>query len=371
MQWHDDYASRAAASNLYEVEYLVELIDLFFNDYSTFSEHCSVAFSDLRIRKACCDGYISLLDAIRLIQVRHPEVGDAFNYGLVRHAMTKLSVHGFLYYVDGTRSHLDGTFAIQSATKRRWSKLLGRNAICGPTWIIEQYRRSIPFIEISNTKGDLNLGTAFLVSIGAVENSGSTVVAVTSKHVCGPSSDNTICRIQSTAGPIEWGELYEHPTLDLCLIRVFPKFPMTTFAFSDTYVLSQIFAMGYPKIGKTKDAYLISSSGQVNGMIDSQDDEHRYFIFTANVAPGQSGGPILNALGQVVGIVTENREIIGQTAGENHIEKHHCAIESQYIGLFIESVFNNFVSVPMDHRYIENTPSYTQFASFQIPYIPV
>lgn len=100
-----------------------------------------------------------------------------------------------------------------------------------------------------------------------------------------------------------------HPTRDLALVRVDPsehdgKLVPIPIAKEKVSTGEIIFALGYPSThgGHTK----ICTSGEVTGL-DRFVDMPGYFEFSAEVHPGNSGGPIVDRSGRAVGVVTRGK----------------------------------------------------------------
>lgn len=98
-----------------------------------------------------------------------------------------------------------------------------------------------------------------------------------------------------------------HPTRDLALVRIDPsehQLALAPLPMSKSKVVStdRIFAVGYPNTasgGQRK----VCTSGEVTG-VDKYVDMPGYFEFSAEVAHGNSGGPIVDKFGHAVGVVT-------------------------------------------------------------------
>jgi S1-C subfamily serine protease len=99
--------------------------------------------------------------------------------------------------------------------------------------------------------------------------------------------------------------IYSNEIDDIAIIRVkdtsLTFFPIP-FSVKNFSVGDDVIAFGFP-FASTMGKELKMSSGIVNSSKGFQDDA-RYFQFSAAIDPGNSGGPILNKSGNLVGLIT-------------------------------------------------------------------
>ncbi|MFD2962766.1 MULTISPECIES: S1 family peptidase [Olivibacter] len=83
-------------------------------------------------------------------------------------------------------------------------------------------------------------------------------------------------------------------------------------------VLDEVLTIGFPSIPMTADAYLIahkgevnsrftpmsSHVGEVNASVSSYSEQGEFIIFSAKTSSGNSGSPLINKYGDVIGVVT-------------------------------------------------------------------
>ncbi len=98
----------------------------------------------------------------------------------------------------------------------------------------------------------------------------------------------------------------EHPSLDLAYIKIISNASFTPIAIGDSDTVrvgSDVIAIGFP---------LGSELGQdptvTTGIISAKRDDLNYLQTDASLNPGNSGGPLLDALGYVVGVNTAGIE---------------------------------------------------------------
>ncbi len=73
-------------------------------------------------------------------------------------------------------------------------------------------------------------------------------------------------------------------------------------------VTDEIITMGYPPVPHSTQADLLIHKGEINSIVYLWSARHKMIVFSAKTFPGNSGGPIINELGKVVGIVTQSCE---------------------------------------------------------------
>jgi len=69
-------------------------------------------------------------------------------------------------------------------------------------------------------------------------------------------------------------------------------------------VLDDVVIAGYPPIPRTNHAYQVVHRGEINAIVNDY-GKNEIVVFSAKTSPGNSGGPLINELGMVVGLVTE------------------------------------------------------------------
>ncbi|MBN2572105.1 MAG: trypsin-like peptidase domain-containing protein [Ignavibacteriales bacterium] len=170
--------------------------------------------------------------------------------------------------------------------------------IHGGQYIIEKWKKSVAKIFVPNEKG---IGTGFLISPNRI---------ATAKHVV---DDLHNFKIQFEEDP----NIYEvakiiRPKLitdlDLAIIEL-PENVKGIQSFTtgtDRNLLEEVVILGYPPIPMSDDAYLIASKGEVSTIIAKYTNDIQHLIISTFVRGGNSGGPIINRRGDVIGIITEN-----------------------------------------------------------------
>jgi S1-C subfamily serine protease len=184
-------------------------------------------------------------------------------------------------------------------TPARWfafAVLLGV-ALCGaqelpPERIYEQSLRSVLTLRLENKSGDRYVGSAFL----AIKEG----VAVTAWHVVHDAVKVTARFADGTPfevhGVIDYDEVK-----DLALIKVEAKErPLMTLSTATPPVGTRTYVIGSPK------GYEFSIGDGLLSQIQKVDGFNQYQV-SCPFSPGNSGGPILNTRGEVVGVAAWTR----------------------------------------------------------------
>lgn len=153
-----------------------------------------------------------------------------------------------------------------------------------------------------------DVGTGFLI--------GNSSTFVTARHVV--ESMNSV-RILSPSGSelrILSAKVPKDPRIDLAVLLVDPHatIGLLPLRCAKPNLLDDVLCIGYPPIPGFEsvqisdvseiNSFVRSSSGRVVGVGKSYLDSQDYFMMNARVKGGNSGGPILNNTGHVVGVLS-------------------------------------------------------------------
>lgn len=156
------------------------------------------------------------------------------------------------------------------------------------------------------TEADVKNAAKSVVLIEGEDGTGSGFFVdsnyiVTNNHVI---DHNTITKIQSDNGDITVGSrvVATDSLRDIALIEVvnFLEVPKLTQSEKPADVLNEVYAIGYP-FGRN----LTISRGIVSAITKDDYDDRQYIQTDAAIIPGNSGGPLVNKCGEVIGMNTQ------------------------------------------------------------------
>ncbi|WP_458759163.1 S1 family peptidase [Afipia sp. TerB] len=204
------------------------------------------------------------------------------------------------------------------------------NVLLGPTYVAQKYRQSVPPVFVRKGEDDYT-GTGFLVTNRGDQQK---FVVVTAKHNVDPADGITFVGFGS-AEDVTYTSLADdwilHPTLDIALMPVAcSKTAIPIYPVGDATALSRTITLGYPRIATTDAPYLLAHGGEINAVVSDYYGEQRLIISNI-VAPGNSGGPVLNEAGLCVGMVVNAFE----TSHQGGVSVANAAILSGPILEFI------------------------------------
>jgi molecular chaperone DnaK len=165
-------------------------------------------------------------------------------------------------------------------------------------------------------------------------------LVVTNRHVIEGMTEQHIRVIgKNTAFSVEQLEL--DPINDLAILRVSETLkPLRLGEFSFVEPGEQILAIGFPSpSSNTHSENIYISKGIVNSIRSIDISPERVIFVDTKIGAGMSGGPLINDLGEVVGIVTLTR--YGRRQSENGM----VAVENQPVALPIHLVKKHLMSM--------------------------
>jgi S1-C subfamily serine protease len=172
------------------------------------------------------------------------------------------------------------------------------NIIFGFNFIIEKYRKSVLKIEHTNSDDEPSIGTGFLIF---KKNKGQYIV--TNKHVVEGYKKLRLLDVDDNE--MEFGNITLHPAKDLALVELKSTIDSPSFQLNMTFdIMSEIITIGYPSIPMTKYSYQVVHRGEINSMVEDY-ESNKIFLFSAKTSSGNSGSPIIDKSGTILGIVTQ------------------------------------------------------------------
>lgn len=189
--------------------------------------------------------------------------------------------------------------------------------VYGFKYIYESYKNNVLPINVYNKESKIHqTGTCFKTNIGIV----------TAYHCLENQDYAQIPNI--SADILNKSQILTSPEIDLLLIIP----PREDYNFDDYIevgigeIIDEIMVMGYPNhAGFEK--FLTATTGQIAARKDSYLCKYELLLLTEKIKGGNSGGPVLNNKGQIVGIVTE----VPDPDGDYDKFGYGLAIPSEYI----------------------------------------
>lgn len=183
-----------------------------------------------------------------------------------------------------------------------YSRGLIKNVIFGFNYIATNYEHSVYKIIVVTDSGNTSIGTGFLINLSVGSNLHSIII--TNEHV---AKYNKELEVFNKEGQKEsWNEIIicEDKT-DVAAIVLDSKIKYPAFhLYPSAEILDDIIIMGYPPVPTARDSYQLVHKGEINSFITDYWNQE-YVLFSAKTSPGNSGGPVINNMGIIVGMVTQ------------------------------------------------------------------
>lgn len=172
------------------------------------------------------------------------------------------------------------------------------NLVHGFGYIAKKYANSVLKIVVKTSNGE-SIGTGYIAKL----NNQLNPCLITNKHVA-EYKDGLIV-LDTKNNTVPHGQIYCSQKKDIAIIELCDRFTCNILSlFPSGDMLDEIITLGYPRVPMTKDSFQLVHKGEINAFV--QDYYHNdFYIISAKTAPGNSGGPVLNSIGMVVGMVTQ------------------------------------------------------------------
>jgi serine protease Do len=181
--------------------------------------------------------------------------------------------------------------------------------ILGFSYTRQVFSNSVLPIVIRDFEGDYDIGTSFLVDYNNED------YLITAKHCV--ESKNYLYIPSQPIGPI-FESIYidSNPKKDIAVIKLVKNsINAKKFIFDTPNILDKVLTMGFPTIPgfsesiqiaetATISGYLKSTVGEITGKGDNYYIDSNSLLISARVKGGNSGGPVINEKGKIVGVIS-------------------------------------------------------------------
>lgn len=159
------------------------------------------------------------------------------------------------------------------------------------------------FWKLNNLKitDDINIGSGFFITPNTI---------VTCKHVYQELIRDKTYIEDENGKKYTVAQVIPHPNEKIDIIKLITKEPFDFFTHSieDNIILTEkVIVFGYPPIPLSSRPFLMANLGEVSSIVDNYLDGTDCIILSCILRPGNSGGPIINEYGKLIGISTQNR----------------------------------------------------------------
>lgn len=145
-----------------------------------------------------------------------------------------------------------------------------------------------------------NIGSGFFISSNTI---------VTCKHVYEAFSKDFYVEDENGRS-YTISKAIPHPNKNIDIVKLITNEPFDYFLYSiekDIILTEKVVVFGYPPIPLSSKPFLIANLGEISSIVDNYLDDTECIILSCILRPGNSGGPIINEYGKLIGISTQNR----------------------------------------------------------------
>jgi Trypsin-like peptidase domain len=178
-------------------------------------------------------------------------------------------------------------------------------ALFGYRYFTEAAKKVLVEIQICDAQGDVATGTGFICSLGDAKR-----WIATCKHniIQSNGANNKIIELKSDLGNLSSKRALVSSNYDFSFLEIDVEIDTVALRFTNGKTLDKVVSAGFPKILLSEASPLLFHRGELNGWVGNVESKNLKIVTSCDVAPGSSGGPLINEVGLVVGIISERVE---------------------------------------------------------------
>jgi S1-C subfamily serine protease len=180
------------------------------------------------------------------------------------------------------------------------------NHLFGFNYIIDRYTTSVVKIEVRQGD-DIALGTGWIFDLPFPSHSQKPIrLVVTNDHVLANSSSiKVLDKFDRIIPHHKTALLLDKMGVDIALLLVDYNEATPAFLMHSTVpLLEEVITIGYPTVPLAREAYQLVHRGEVNASVTDYHSQE-LLIISARTAPGNSGSPVIDDTGRVVGMIAQ------------------------------------------------------------------
>ncbi|MBU2981382.1 serine protease [Lentibacter algarum] len=196
----------------------------------------------------------------------------------------------------------------------------------GYRYFTDKLDASVAEICIKDGSGDLFTGSGVAVQGGGFLN---ITRLFTCKHnLYSQSGERHNIESITIAGEVYSAvNVFVLDRVDICVVVLDDYSGVKALPTTKAHLLEKVVSAGYPRVRLTEKSPLLCHRGEINGFMGTLEDGDRIILVSCEVAPGNSGGPLLNEYGAVIGIIHEKVE----TSSVEGMASYSCGIPMEQI----------------------------------------